>query len=347
MSGKQIQGASSSLRTSLAKRLDGLDQRRLQHLHAAVTCGSIRAGAERIGTSASSITRHIQKMEDELQISLLERHGRGVHPTRAGQALVDYYQEQRARLTRTIDEIGELFEERAGTVSLATEHGFIDMLMDGPLKSFMTKHPGIKIDLQLASTEDAKRRVLDDEADLGLVYSVTSEPQLHSHEARRYSTVALVKPDHPLTKLERKVIVADLSDYDLGMFPNTYGLRQSLVSIDRNPCFQSKPRFTSNAAVALTRFAIEMNGIIFTSTFSLQTKIAYWQLVPIEIADLQETTTTISLFTRRGRQTSRNAAILLRMIRTTMAGERLDRTQEPRGRTGARSVRAEAQPAQS
>lgn len=65
-----------------------LSERRLHYLHAALMAGSMRAAAERLGVEASVISRQIQLLEKELNVTLIERRGRGVAPTDAGRLVL-------------------------------------------------------------------------------------------------------------------------------------------------------------------------------------------------------------------------------------------------------------------
>src|SRR5437773_741046 len=58
-----------------------LDDRRVRYLYESAVTGSVRAAADKIELNPSVVSRQIAKLEDELAIPLLERHGRGVKPT--------------------------------------------------------------------------------------------------------------------------------------------------------------------------------------------------------------------------------------------------------------------------
>jgi DNA-binding transcriptional LysR family regulator len=64
------------------------DHERLHYLREAVRLGSIRGAAERLNVNASTVSRQIALLEKQVSSTLLERFGRGVRATQAGQLLV-------------------------------------------------------------------------------------------------------------------------------------------------------------------------------------------------------------------------------------------------------------------
>jgi molybdate transport repressor ModE-like protein len=49
-----------------------------------IQCGSVSGAAKRLGLSQSAVSQQIARFEEELDVQLLERHGRNVRATRAG-----------------------------------------------------------------------------------------------------------------------------------------------------------------------------------------------------------------------------------------------------------------------
>lgn len=309
---------SEKQRLSLAGRLAQLDNRRLLYLHEAAAAGSVRGGAERLGISPSALSRQIMKMEDDLQIALLERHGRGVKPTEAGALLAEYFEEQRSRLGEVVAQIQDISEMRRGVVSLALGEGFLGEAMGPPLQAFAQRHPQLQIDLQVGSTDELVRRVLEDTAQMALLYNLPPEPGLQSHAARRHPMRIVTKPDHELARLGRKITLDDLRACDLGLLPGGYGVRQVLLSAEHRGRVRLTPKLTANSLRALLRFAEDWNGVLITTGFAVARELEEGRLVALEAHDAFLESSEAHLITRRGRRLPLAATHLLRHLRATM-----------------------------
>ena len=258
------------------------------------------------------------KMEAELQIALLERHGRGVQPTEAGALLLQYFIEQRSRLDTVVAQIHDLAEMRHGTVSLALGEGFLAEVMGEPLRQFTERYPRLHIDLQVGSTQEIVRRVLDDNAHLALVYNLPPEPRVQSHAAQRHPMRVITHPQHPLALLGRPITLEDLQDCELGLLPGTYGVRQVVLSAEHRRRTRLTPRLTANSSRALLRFAAEWNGVILTTAFAVSDELRQGRLVALEFQEMLLESAEVHLITRHGRRLPIAATHLLRHLRATL-----------------------------
>ena len=65
-----------------------MDVRQLRYFVEVVEAKSFTRAAERVHVAQPALGFQVRKLEDELGVSLLHRHSRGVDPTEAGTALL-------------------------------------------------------------------------------------------------------------------------------------------------------------------------------------------------------------------------------------------------------------------
>jgi DNA-binding transcriptional LysR family regulator len=314
----RAKGSSGTSRSLLASRLGNLDHRRLLYLSEAADAGSIRNAAERLNTTASVISRQIVKMEEFLQIPLIERHGRGITLTEAGELLVAHYKEQQDRASEVVAQIQDLSELRRGHVSLAVGEGFLRELMGNSLRSFSVKHPHLRVEIHVGGTDDLVRRVADDEAHLGLLYNLPPEPRVIAQASARHPLRVATAPNHPLVKLGRKIILDDLKPFELGLLPGAFGVRQALLSLENRRKVTLSSRLIANSSRVLIQYAEEWNGIILTPAFAISREIEDGRLVALETDESFLENVEAQLVTRRGRRLPVAASQLLRHLQATL-----------------------------
>ncbi|MGV1768263.1 LysR family transcriptional regulator [Rhizobium rhizogenes] len=304
-------------RNTLVKRMSHFDFRNLAYLEAAVSSGSVRGGAEVLNTSPSALSRQIAKMEVELNVPLLERHGRGVRPTEAGTLFLKYFQEQRRQIETVVEGVWEILGLQRGAITVALGRGFGDSFME-VLKPFSATHPSVQINLAFGTTDEIVQKIVEGDAHIGLAYNPPKDPKLHSHSAKRHPMCAITRPGHPLTELGRKLLLTDLADFDLGLLPGKFGIRQTLLNAEDNEHVVLAPKLVANSDHVLQKFAREWNGVIVGPRFAIEEQIGSGQLVATEFSESYLQTGEAQLFTRRGRKLPPAAAALLQTVKASL-----------------------------
>lgn len=306
-------------RVTLMSKMAQFDFRRLSYLQAAVRSGSIRSGADALGTSPSALSRQIAKMEAELDVILIERHGRGVRPTAVGSLFIEMFDQQKSQLERMVQDVTEILTLKKGVVTLALGQGFVDDVMSSALKAFSAQHPDIRFDFLLGTTNEIVRKVEEDEADIGLAYNVSPSTKIHSHQSAPHPLSVLTNPDHPLTKIERPLTLADLVGYDLGLSAGNVGIRQALNLAEGS--FQSvlSPKIISGSTNMLVSFVQIWGGVSIGPSFIVKREIENKTIVALPISDEKLQNVKVHLFTRRGRQLMPAAMQLLQTLRSSLS----------------------------
>ncbi|BBZ05283.1 transcriptional regulator [Mycolicibacterium chitae] len=124
---------------------------RLRALVELAETGSVRGAAERLVVTESSISSALRALSNDIGIALVDRHGRGVRLTPAGERYVEYAR----RILGLHDEAilaarGEADPEH-GSVRLAAVTSAGELLIPAALASFRTRYPGVVLHLEVAS----------------------------------------------------------------------------------------------------------------------------------------------------------------------------------------------------
>ena len=161
---------------------------RLRALVELADTGSVRGAAERLVVTESSISSAVRALSDEIGIALLDRHGRGVKLTPAGERYVDYAR----RILGLYDEAilaarGEADPEN-GSVRIAAVTSAGELLIPAALASFRARHPGVVLNLEVASRNAVWPMLARHEVDL----VVAGRPP---EDLRRKTRVRAVSPN--------------------------------------------------------------------------------------------------------------------------------------------------------
>lgn len=82
--------------------------------------GSFSAAADLLGISQPAVSLQIRQLEQFLQTRLVERTGRGIKPTAAGQALLVHGERIQQAVDEAIRSVSEFSHDVSGTITLGT-----------------------------------------------------------------------------------------------------------------------------------------------------------------------------------------------------------------------------------
>ncbi|MBO6936483.1 MAG: LysR family transcriptional regulator [Deltaproteobacteria bacterium] len=115
------------------------------------TEGSFTRAAAKAGTSQSSLSRTVRKLESRLGIRLLNRTTRHVSPTAAGERLLRTLSPAMASIDEELEVVRGLGEEPAGTIRITTSRHAVNTVLWPVLKPFLERYPEVNIELALES----------------------------------------------------------------------------------------------------------------------------------------------------------------------------------------------------
>jgi DNA-binding transcriptional LysR family regulator len=124
-----------------------LDVTRLRVIEALARLGSVTAAAKELHYSQPTVSHHLARLEAETGAQLLQRVGRGIRLTHAGQLLAGRAAEIIGRIDAADAELAAHVGLTAGRVRLAGFSSAIGSLVPAAVAALACKHPGLQISL--------------------------------------------------------------------------------------------------------------------------------------------------------------------------------------------------------
>jgi len=122
----------------------GLDSRLLRQFITVVECRSFTIAADMLHVTQPALTKSIQKLEQRLEVKLLERHHNAVEPTRYGQVLASRAKLVELEIAHAVSEIQSLKGGHLGTVNIGIAFTLINDL-PGAILSLQQKQPNVTV----------------------------------------------------------------------------------------------------------------------------------------------------------------------------------------------------------
>ena len=172
--------------------------------------GSVTAAAEELFVTQPSVSAAVAALERELGTKLLERDGRGLRPTSAGEAFAPYA----AHVLGLLEEGGRAAREAGeggrGMLRISAVTSAGDHVIPPLIRAFRDAHPELDIDLHIGNRREVFAGLLDHRADVAITGRVPDDERLVGEAFAVNEIVLVTAPDDPLAK-RRWVAVEELS----------------------------------------------------------------------------------------------------------------------------------------
>lgn len=139
---------------------------------AVAKAGGFREASRASGTSASSASEAVRRLEAELGVRLLHRTTRSVAPTEAGARLLARLDPALGEIASALDVVKASHDRPAGTLRLNVPTVAARVVLPRILPAFLAAHPDVRVDV---TADDALVDILAAGCDAGIRYEETLE----------------------------------------------------------------------------------------------------------------------------------------------------------------------------
>lgn len=256
--------------------------RQLRTFKTVADLSSFSLAAQRLKLSQPSISYQVKELEEALGLPLLDRLGKRVGLTEAGNMLYAYAR----RMLDTLDEAAIAVEEmrgiQRGTLRVGASTTVGIYLLPAALGAFKKMHPGLVISLEIGTRARVQEQVLNNELDLAVVGPALKDPDLAIVPFLADELVVVAPAGHPLAH-RRHLGLKDLEPHPFVMREQASGSRWSLEKAAR----KAGARLTvamelgSNGAI---KHAVESGlGLAVISRYACALEVSSGRLVELDV----------------------------------------------------------------
>lgn len=176
-----------------------------------VEYGSFTKAAEKLNYSQSGISRMINDLEKEWNISLLERSRSGVRLTSDGLSLLPYAKSVCAEYEKLQAQVDEINGLQSGIIRIGTFSSVATHLLPGIIKRFQSDYPNIDYELLLGDYTEIENWILEGRVDCGFL-RLPAHPDLETYFLEQDKLLVVLPQNHALADCGRFPVKA-LADY--------------------------------------------------------------------------------------------------------------------------------------
>jgi LysR family transcriptional regulator, nitrogen assimilation regulatory protein len=181
------------VRSAWAK-LRPMELRSLHYFVRIAELGSITRAAAHLHVAQPALTRHVQRLEDELEVALFTRANRGVQLTESGQKLLESAQRILRDLERAGDEIRAHKAHPSGKIVLAVTPTLCPVVVPELFARMRRHYPMIELKVVHAGMVRLEEFLVDGRVDMALLSELSKSRLIRSTRLAEEEMVLVTRP---------------------------------------------------------------------------------------------------------------------------------------------------------
>ena len=158
--------------------------------------------ANQLGYAQSTVTFHIQSLEEELGVTLFDRIGKKVTLTSAGEYLVTYANEMMKILTE-IRQLNDSVDVMSGKLRVGVVESVLGTFMPDAVVQYNQKFPNVELEIQSHTTSTLLEMLRANDLDIAVVMGKRIvDPDFKRPLIKRAGISFVTNPDNPILKKE-------------------------------------------------------------------------------------------------------------------------------------------------
>jgi DNA-binding transcriptional LysR family regulator len=264
-----------------------MNLRQLRSFLRVVELKSFTLAAEQLHLTQPAVSFHIQSLEEEFGVELLDRSGREIIPTSSGGILYDYARRILDLYAESKIEIDRLHNLMRGRLVIGASTGPGEHVLPTLLGRFKAQYPQIEVVLRISRTEEIIHQVLERTLEIGIVGAKMQNEALSFEPFIKDELIVIASPDHrwadgdlvDLTELLKEPFILQQEGAGVRTMLGA-GLTQRGLSLnDLNVYMELGLQESVKSAVT------ESFGVGIISRFAVRQELAIGTLVEIPIRD--------------------------------------------------------------
>ncbi|MFC5472775.1 transcriptional regulator CynR [Paraherbaspirillum soli] len=199
--------------------------RHIRYLLAVVEHRNFTRAAEALYVSQPTLSQQIRQLEDELGVQLLDRSGRTVRATDAGEAYIAYARRALREFEAGERAVHDVRDLTRGTLRLATTPTFTSYLVGPLIARFNASYPGISLLIKEMPLDTIESALAADEVDLGIAFSKVRSAEIDCHPLFVEKLSVVVGVDHPFAQRAAAIAPKDLEQEPLALLTADFATR--------------------------------------------------------------------------------------------------------------------------
>lgn len=202
--------------------------RHVRYLMAVIEQGSFTRAALALHVSQPALSQQIRQLEERMGAQLIDRSGRTMRPTDAGEAFLAHARRALSELEAGDRAVRDVQDLSRGAVRLGFAPS-IAAYMVGPLvQRFHEAYPGITLSLSEMAQDEMESAIGIDALDLGIAFETVHSEEIESLPLHQEHLCLIVGEQHPAAGKATGIAADALADEGLALLDLSFAIRATV-----------------------------------------------------------------------------------------------------------------------
>ena len=244
---------------------------------------SITKAAEALYITQPAVSIQIKSLEESLQLKLFRKCGKDLEITDAGKVLYGYAE----KIFLIVGEMEHVLKGYAdltqGSLTMGTTRSFARHLMPGLLSQFQEEFPGIKVFLEVGSSQEIADRLLEFKYDLGIIGRLPYPGKLKAVAYTREEFCLVTPPNHKFAG-RKEVSLHELQDEPIIIREMGSGSRHATLSLLSAHGVKPSVLLEAGSFEFIKEYISKGRGIsfLYKPEFKLEAKMGLLKPIPLK-----------------------------------------------------------------
>jgi DNA-binding transcriptional LysR family regulator len=281
---------------------------------------SVSKGAKLNGISQSAASQHLQDLEDQLGIPLLDRASRPLNVTEGGKLYLDMCRDMLRRQDEFQAALERMKAEVEGTVRVASIYSVGLSEMSQLEQEFSRRYPEAHLQVEYLRPEKVYEAVVTDRADLGLLSYPEATKEVTVLPWRQEEMVVAASPYHALAA-KSEVRPEDLEGLDFVGFDEDLPIRREIDRFLREHHVEVNLTLHFDNLQMIKEAVAHGEGVSIMPARIMEEEVKQGRLVPIPISiSSLRLYRPVGIVHRRKKRFHRAGQAFLELLREPPAG---------------------------
>lgn len=202
----------------------------LQYVMAVAKYANFTLAAEKCFVTQPTLSMQVQKLEEELEVTIFNRNRKPLELTDVGRLIVEQAKSIDFEVARIDDIVAESKRYIGGVFKLGIIPTISSSLLPMFIREFSTKYPKVNLSIEEVQTEHMINRINDGSLDAGIAATPLNQKHIIEHKLYSEPFVAFVPRSHPLINVQ-KVCPNELNPAEILLLDKGHCFRDQAIEI--------------------------------------------------------------------------------------------------------------------
>lgn len=283
-----------------------MELRQLETFVKLVEAKTFTRAADELSLTQPAVTRQIGALERELKTRLLDRLGRRVAPTAAGEALYRYAVDIVRLAEEAKKAVGDVAAGVSGHLSVGASGTVSTYILPAVIRRFTERFADVELSVHTGPSAQIVALVADNSVDLGVVMNFAGRPGIAAVTVAMYESVLVAHPDERFTAADHAggLSAQRLADERFILMQRGTNLRTYVDELLGNAGVQPHVVMELDNVEAIKKMVQAGLGVSMLPWLAVEEDISAGRLVAIAVAGVGPTERPISAIYREDKYLS-------------------------------------------